>query len=326
MRPLLAALSPAGRRARLSVLIFHRVLAQPDPLFPDEIDANRFDAICNWIKNWFNVLPLDQAVRRLRDGDLPARAAAITFDDGYADNHDLALPILQRHGLSATFFIATGFSSGGCMWNDLVIEAIRGCRAPALDLRDLPGIEELLPLDSLPQQRHAIARIIGATKYLPASQRLGRVAEIRRRAQAHEPAPMMMDGAAILALYAAGMGIGAHTVSHPILSRLDQATARREMADGRARLEDLLQQRVGLFAYPNGRPDTDYLVDDAQMARTLGFDAAFSTAWGAAGCESDPYQLPRFTPWGRSRTGFGLRLARNLWRPDAQTAELGRQA
>lgn len=326
MRPLIAALSPAGRRARLSVLIFHRVLAQPDPLFPDEIDASRFDAICTWIKNWFNVLPLDLAVRRLRDGDLPARAAAITFDDGYADNHDLALPILQRHGLSATFFIATDFTSGGCMWNDLVIEAIRGCRASALDLRDLPGIEDLLSLDSLPRRRHAIARIIGATKYLPANQRLGRVAEICRRAQAHEPAAMMMDGVAIRALYAAGMGIGAHTVSHPILARLDQATARREMADGRAQLEDLLQQRVGLFAYPNGRPNTDYSADDAQLARGLGFDAAFSTAWGAAGRECDAYQLPRFTPWDRSRTRFGLRLARNLWRPKTQTAEARRQA
>jgi peptidoglycan/xylan/chitin deacetylase (PgdA/CDA1 family) len=51
----------------------------------------------------------------------------ITFDDGYADKHDVAMPILQRHGLCATFFIATGFLNGGCMWNDTIIETVRAC-------------------------------------------------------------------------------------------------------------------------------------------------------------------------------------------------------
>ena len=54
IKPLLALLSPAGHRARLSVLIFHRVLPRPDPLFPGEIDAAGFDAICRWVKGWFN--------------------------------------------------------------------------------------------------------------------------------------------------------------------------------------------------------------------------------------------------------------------------------
>lgn len=82
MRPLFQLLSPSGARARLSVLIFHRVLPQPDPLFPDEIDAARFDAILGWLRSWFNVLPLDEAAQRLKDGSLPARAAALSFDDG----------------------------------------------------------------------------------------------------------------------------------------------------------------------------------------------------------------------------------------------------
>ena len=65
MKLLFSLLSPAGRRARLSVLIFHRVLPVPDPLFPDEVDVRRFDAICAWMRQWFNVLPLGEAVERL---------------------------------------------------------------------------------------------------------------------------------------------------------------------------------------------------------------------------------------------------------------------
>lgn len=105
--------SPAGQRAGLSILVFHRVLPEPDPLFPNEVDAQRFDALLGWVKDWFSVLPLEEAVERLQRNRLPERAAAITFDDGYADNYAVALPILQRQGLSAMFFIATGFLNGG---------------------------------------------------------------------------------------------------------------------------------------------------------------------------------------------------------------------
>ncbi len=102
-------LSPGGIGARLSILIFHRVLSQTDPLFPGEQDIHRFDQVLSWVSRWFNVMALDDAVSRLRAGTLPARAAAITFDDGYADNASNALPVLQRHGMEATFFVATSF-------------------------------------------------------------------------------------------------------------------------------------------------------------------------------------------------------------------------
>ena len=130
----LALLSPAGHRGRLTVLIFHRVRPEPDPLFPRELDAAAFRERLSWLRAWFNVLPLDDAVDALARGSLPVRAAAITFDDGYADNHDVALPILREMGVPATFFIATGFLDGGRMWNDTVIEAIRRTPKPMLDL------------------------------------------------------------------------------------------------------------------------------------------------------------------------------------------------
>ena len=77
------------------------------------------------LKRRFSVLPLADGVERLYDGTLPASALAVTFDDGYADNLAVAAPLLRKHGVPATLFIATGYVDGGAMWNDIVIEAFR---------------------------------------------------------------------------------------------------------------------------------------------------------------------------------------------------------
>ena len=132
--PAFRHLSPAGPKARLSILAFHRVLRESDPLFPEVPDTRRFARVLTWLKGWCNVLPLDKAVDRLSRGQLPERAAAITFDDGYADNYTEALPVLREHGMSATFFVATGFLDGGRMWNDTIIEAIRRTHHDTVDL------------------------------------------------------------------------------------------------------------------------------------------------------------------------------------------------
>lgn len=310
LKPLFHWLSPAGSRARLSVLIFHRVLPEPDPLFPNGMYARRFDALCSWLTSWFNVLPLGAAVASLKDGKLPARAACITFDDGYADNHHVALPILQRHGLTATFFIATGFLDGGRMWNDSLIDAIRACTSLELDLSSL-GLGRHV-LDSIDAKRTAIAALIDQIKYLPVADRITITEQMAHLARAQLPHDLMMTSHEVKAMRQAGMQMGAHTVSHPILARLTDEQARQEIQGSKAFLEQLLGERVGLFAYPNGKPGEDYTSQSVDMVRRLGFDAAVSTGWGVSGVGDDLFQIRRFTPWDHSRLRFGARMLANL--------------
>jgi peptidoglycan/xylan/chitin deacetylase (PgdA/CDA1 family) len=325
MKHLLGLMSPAGSNARLSVCIFHRVLARPDPLFPDEVDAARFDQLLGWLAGWFNVLPLDEAARRLRDGSLPARAAALSFDDGYADNHDVALPLLRKHGLPCSFFIATGFLDGGRMWNDTLIESVRLSALATLDLRGLvDGRGEDLGQHVLGDdiaRRAALGRLIERVKYLPPERRVTCVEAIAGRAEVQPPTDLMMSSAQVRALRAAGMQIGAHTVNHPILATLDAQRAADEIGRSRDALQALLGEKVGLFAYPNGKPGTDYLPDvHPAIVRELGFDAAVSTRWAAARRTDDVFQIPRFTPWDRSQLKFGLRLLRNFFEGGAGAA------
>lgn len=295
-KQVLGWMSPNGTKARLPVLIFHRVLAEQDPLFPAEMHALRFDEVCGWMATLFNVLPLDQAVQHLWAGTLPACAACITFDDGYADNYHIALPILQRHGLTATFFIATGFLNGGRMWNDTIIETVR----------------QRVDLVTMADKQTKITSMINQIKYLPIAERVVVTEELARKAQVQLPNDLMMTSAEVKALRQAGMQIGAHTVSHPILARLSDEEARQQIGDSKRFLEELLGERVRLFAYPNGKPGEDYSPATVEVVRSLGFDASVSTQWGASSMSDDPLQLKRFTPWDKTRLRFGIRMLRNL--------------
>jgi len=318
-KQIFAALSPPGNASRLSVLIFHRVLREKDPLLPFEPDGDEFEERLRWVRQWFNVLSLVDAVRRLKEGTLPARPMCITFDDGYANNADIALPILLRVGLKATFFIATAFLDGGRMWNDTVIESIRRCKSQDLDLSDLGlGVH---PLRSISERMRAIDDLLPRLKYLPPDKRDQTAAAIGTIAKAALPSDLMMASAQVKALGDAGMTLGAHTDSHPILTVIDEPDVEREIVVGRRKLEAVAQSPVTLFAYPNGQPEKDYSMQHVKLVRRLGFEGAVSTAPGVAIASSDAFQIPRFTPWDRTRLRYGARLAQNL-RADAQAFQL----
>lgn len=302
----------------LTVLIFHRVLANPDPLFPEEMHATRFDALMGWMKRAWKVVPLDTALDRLANGDLEKGSLSITFDDGYADNAEVALPILQAHGLTATFFVAPGFLDGGRMWNDTVIESIRRSRSEKLDVDELDLGDLSLTDDA--SRRAAIDSLLRGLKHLSFEERAEKVQMISARVGVDLPSDLMMTTAQVCSLAEAGMTIGAHTINHPILATLPLSQAREEIVGSKDWLEGMIGARVRLFAYPNGKPRRDYRAEHVHMVEKAGFDGAVSTAWGAVGSGVDRYQIPRFTPWSSGRLGFGVQLARQLAQRGCETA------
>lgn len=308
-RAVIRGFSPGLTRG-LSILIYHRVLAKKDPLFPTELDAIEFENQIRMVKSCFNVIPLIDAVRHLKAGTLPSRAACITFDDGYADNAEVALPILRKHGVSATFFVATGFLDGGRMWNDTVIELVRRTAADAIDASSL-GLG-LHPTATVEQRQQAISALIGQLKYLSFDDRAAQVDRLCDLGKTELPSNLMMASTQVRELRQAGMDIGGHTVLHPILAKLPTAQARDEIVRGKEMLQEIIGESVRLFAYPNGKPDSDYKAEHVAMVKELGFEGAVSTSWGGQKKNDDLFQLPRFTPWDQSRLRFILRLAKNL--------------
>jgi peptidoglycan/xylan/chitin deacetylase (PgdA/CDA1 family) len=302
---------------RLTTLIYHRVRAEPDPLFSGEMDARRFAQQMRMLREYFNPLPVHEACCRLREGRLPPRAVCITFDDGYADNLHVASPILREHGLTAAFFIATDFIDGGRMWNDTVIEAIR--RTASTELKTPDG--DILALGSLERKRAAIDLLIGRCKHRAPGDRAEYVDRVASAAGARLPADLMLSTAELRQMADSGQEIGGHTAGHPILAVLDAESAAREIETGAARLATIVGRRPRLFAYPNGRPGADYSAANVAAVRASSFEFAFTTAFGYAAPASDPLQLPRFTPWAREPRMFAARLLQHFFTAQRERAD-----
>lgn len=310
--------APGGARGALLVLIYHRVLSERDPILSSEPTADEFAAQMDTVAATCSVLPLSEAVARLRAGSLPPRAVSITFDDGYANNRELAAPILKARGIPATIFIATGYIGRGRMFNDTVIEAVRAA-GPKLDLTAL-GLGAF-ELPDAAARISAIGSILPKLKYLEPTQRLARAEAIADVVGIPREGTTMMTEQQLRELESFGIEVGAHTVTHPILCAVGADEARKEIAASKDALQSITGRRIGLFAYPNGRPGRDYDASHVALVKSCGFDAAVSTAWGAAGKQVDTFQIPRMLPWDTSPFKFAARLLRTY--REQQPQQLG---
>ena len=150
----------------------------------------------------------------------------------------LAAPILERLGLTATFFVATGFLAGGCMWNDQIIEAIRHCRLEQLDLTNI-GLGPLR-LESPAARRRAVLTLLNGIKHRIADDRTAAVDAVVKARRLGRSAVADDEFEQVRRLGQQGMDVGAHTVSHPILTRLGPAAGRQEIRSSKEHLEQAI--------------------------------------------------------------------------------------
>jgi peptidoglycan/xylan/chitin deacetylase (PgdA/CDA1 family) len=296
------------RQSRLVVLTYHRILPTHDPLLADEPDARQFEEQVAALAASFRILTLGEAVHAMRKNSLPPRTICLTFDDGYENNASIAAPILRKFGVSGTFFIATGYMDKGAMWNDIVIEALRRTKSSTIDLNYAGGgIVELG--QSVESKKLAIQKTLETLKYLPQHARGEAASRLLANAGGEQGFAPMMSTKQVADLQATGMEIGAHTVTHPILTKIDTAQARNEIHASRERLIEVTRAPITSFAYPNGRPVRDFAREHVDLVRAAGFDAAVTTARGCGRAGDDYLQLPRVAPWERTANRFALRVA-----------------
>lgn len=307
MKAMINLFSGSGTRSRLLILTYHRVRERPDVVYPGDPDREEFAAQMGMLNKYFNLLTVSQAVRDIRAGRLAKRAVCVTFDDGYADNHEVAAPILEGLGTPATFFVATGYLNGGIMWNDRIIETFRQLSPGEYDFGDLGQV-------SVPDNdcRSKITqKTLNKLKYLEGDERDRISRAIFKKFNIESSNSIMMTDAMVKDLHDRGMEIGAHTVSHPIMARLDAASAAVEVETSKAYLEALLQSDVTSFAYPNGKFGKDLTARDVEIVRASGFDVAVTTDRGSVTASSNRWALPRVSLTGSSGMKSLARLCRD---------------
>jgi peptidoglycan/xylan/chitin deacetylase (PgdA/CDA1 family) len=228
--------------------------------------------------------------------------------------------MLREFKLPATVFVATGYLNDGRMFNDSVVETVRSLDTGEINLEQV-GLGKRLVTD-VASRRTLIADLTKAVKYLEPAQRNAFCEELCRRAGSRLPTDLMMTEEQVRAMSREeGIDIGGHTVSHPILARIDLDESRREIETNRDQITTLTGAPPRCFAYPNGKPNLDYTSAHARMVSSVGYQAAVSTAVGVAAEDADPFQLPRFMPRERSAAQFVARMVRMAAHRHRQVAD-----
>jgi peptidoglycan/xylan/chitin deacetylase (PgdA/CDA1 family) len=322
-------------RRNTLILLYHRVAKVPtDPhllcVTPDNF-SQQMEVLR---KNW-NLISLSELTKGLRDQKLPRRSVLVTFDDGYADNLHNAKPVLEWYKIPAVVFVISG-SVGvehGFWWDELEKLLLRpGTLPEELTIR-LDAAETRWQLGQsatayseedyrmhatwyfgkkVPTDRHALYVDLYKTIRRLTPDRQHEMLELLRIWSGYKASKsdVPMTVAELRELCRGNLvEVGAHTVSHPILSTLPSNRQRREISDSRKSLQQILDQRIAGFAYPYGG-DGDYNRETMGLVREAGFELAFSTASGLIQRNTETFRLPR--NWVRNwpRDQFAAHLQR----------------
>jgi peptidoglycan/xylan/chitin deacetylase (PgdA/CDA1 family) len=302
------AARPGWERGAL-VLMFHAVAERPSP-FRLATSREELEAFCRIAAESYDVLPLAELESRRRAGALPSRAIAITFDDGYADNHDVAWPVLREYGLPATVFVTTGAVGGErLLWFHRVAHIFETTRPAELPVTVGPWT---FTLDTDSERIATVGRVCADMKRMPAAQREELIARLAEAFGVTDFSPLareMLTWDQIRAMDAGGFSVEAHTVTHPILGAEPLEAATREIAESREVLSHQLRRKVDLFAYPNGKSE-DMTEDVVRAVEQAGYRAAYTAEFGAATPSNDPYKVPRVTMYSTSPAAMALQMER----------------
>jgi len=283
---------------RFQILTYHKVSPDEHPFF-EPTHPTIFEKQMQFLKQCYQVLPLTELVERSQVGEIPNRAVAITFDDGYRDNYDFAFPILKKYGFRATVFVATGvIGTGKVLWHDRIFDAFRFAtagqvRREAVEVR---------------QQKLQAALDRARSLYGDDQQRW--VSEVEEALEPRFPAGHahhMLSWGQIREMHSAGIEFGSHTVTHPILSNIPPYELLKELRESKQQLEDQLSAPVVSFAYPNGKT-LDYNDDVKATLRQCGYTSAVTTNPGFNRPFADPFELRRGQPWHKEIEMFRFRF------------------
>lgn len=275
-------------------LMYHRVADLERDPWQISVTPKHFEEHMQVLKKFAGTVKVRQMGQKLgyfSPGKV--KDIAVTFDDGYADNAHNARPILERHGIAATFFIVSGaINEQEEFWWDQLERIILGAKAlpEALELH-IAGTPYTWPTEDRDKLYRELWELLSHFSFPDKKILLQQIADGARQTLKARSTHLPMTSPELVSLSKCRLfEIGAHTVTHPMLSRLTPKEQEEEMGRSKKHLEEIIGRPVTSFSYPHG----EYTDETVRIIQRLNFKAACSVVQRGAVRRDSPYLLPRF--------------------------------
>lgn len=280
------------------VLMYHSVVEEPEQTANTiRISHSRanFESQMSALSRRFNPVSIEQVMEFAANGrHLPPWSVAVTFDDGFADNYDVALPILSRYGIPATFYImVNAVETGTPPWYVRLNFSFSTTTVTAWKHPENGQTFEIASADGKKAALNA-AWDLGAARSGTAQEQLIHQVEESLQIEALDArSGLMMNWDQVRALKKAGHIIGGHTLSHPNLAQVTEAEARSEIRGCKERLEEKLSEPIHHFSYPHPALNPHWSPQTLEITREAGFRSAVLTTPGSVLPGDQPLSLKR---------------------------------
>jgi peptidoglycan/xylan/chitin deacetylase (PgdA/CDA1 family) len=284
-----------------AILMYHSVMDDPEEhgasfggiIHSTTVFAGQMEALARH----YHPVALDDLVEILAGRkSLPRRAVLVTFDDGYADNYEIAAPVLNRFGIPAAFYVVVNsITSGQLPWPIRVRHALLSTRKA---IWTDPAARRW-PLDTAAERLDAFAAACLQCGRLAGEPQQEAVVAIEKQLDSAPYAPqerLMMSWEQLHGLRKQGHVVGSHSLSHPNLAQLAAGEAEQELLNSKQKLEQQLSEPVWHFSYPNPVLDPHWTDETASLSQRAGYRTAVTARRGLVRQKENPLGLPRILP------------------------------
>ena len=309
-------------RRKILILAYHGVTRNEYdiPLWT-QLPVKAFEKQIKYLGQRYNFISLEQAVQSIKFGvDFPEKPAVITFDDGYRNNLTIALPILKKYRLPATIFVTAGYVGSSRLMPLDEAYVILNSSKKSVSFT-IPGLGlGTLSTDTPKNLFDSYQKLVNRLKRFPVEVQVNFLGILREVLDCdHDQDDIclvnefrLLSRDEIQGLLETGLiQIGAHTVSHEILTNVSLEKATREVVDSKSILQEMLGRNIDLFAYPNGT-EADYNEGHIECLKENGFSGSVTTIPRLNKKLTNPYRLGRFCIGSDSSASLGhfaLRLS-----------------
>lgn len=303
------------------VLVYHKVTQDIHKEINHNLTINhplnQFISEMQFLKRHFHIIGLDEAVDAIKNKmGFSGPTLAITFDDGFEDNYRLAFPILKELKIPATIFLTAGvIGTNKLPWVDEIGQAILHTKETSFQLNSCFK-DTIFPLRNLQEKRTSYGKITSRLKELTYSERLNLTEEISGKlATPKNKGLRMLNWDEVKEMAQNNISFGAHTMTHPILTKMPFGWAKKEILDSKQVMENRLGIPIKHFAFPNGRPE-DFNAALKVYCKELGLESVSTAVYGSNQLGQDVYALKRISP-GKNMPIFAVDLVRGFLRKNA---------